>query len=152
MRVPRIQRFAAVGLALTLAGCSEWGKSTPFYTSTGVLPQMTSGPATSTPDSTGSPVQAAKHNGSYRGTATLISGGGCMGKQNIVGFHVHGNRAQWAGFGGTIDSAGGVQMHLGQEWLVGQFEEDKFAGQLEIDKWSGHRSCAYVFALERVGP
>ena len=54
---------------------------------------------------------------------------------------MHGNRAQWASFGGTIDSAGGVQMHHDQEWLVGQFEEDRFAGQLEIDKWSGHHAC-----------
>lgn len=75
-----------------------------------------------------------------------------MGKQEIVGFMVRGNLAQWAGFHGTVDENGGVQMHHGFEWLVGQFEEAQFIGHLEVGKWSSQSRCVYMFVLDRVGP
>jgi len=147
-------RVALVGVALSLPGCSEPGTSTPFYTPTGVVPQTASPPATSVPTSAAPPAHAAGHDGTYRGISTVLSSGAgrCFGRQNITGFEVRGNRARWDGFRGTIDPDGGVQMHHGVEWLVGQFEEGRFVGQLEIGKWSSSSSCVYMFTLDRVGP
>jgi hypothetical protein len=141
-------------LVLSLPGCSESSTSTPFHTPSGVLSQTVSPTAPSVPASAVPPTQAARHDGRYSGTSTVISSGGgrCLGTQKIVGFDVRGNLAQWAGFRGTIDSNGGVQMHQGFEWLVGQFEEARFVGQLDIGRWSSQSRCVYMFVLDRSGP
>ena len=142
------------GLVLSLPGCSEPGASAPFYTPSGVLSQTVSPTTPSVPIPPVPSTQAARRDGSYRGTSTVLSSGGgrCLGTQKIVGFEVRGNLAQWAGFRGTIDPNGGVQMHHGFDWLVGQFEESQFVGHLELGKWSSQSRCIYMFVLDRVGP
>jgi hypothetical protein len=146
--------LALAGLAMGMASCSGASNSTPFHTTSGVLPQTSSSQTPGTQGPTASPGLAATHDGTYSGVSTVqFSGGGrCMGKQKIVGFEVRGNRAEWAGLRGTIDANGGVQMHRGLESLTGQFEGGRFAGQLETGAWSSRPSCVYMFTLARVGP
>jgi hypothetical protein len=149
-----IASLALLCTSVMLAGCSEQSMSTPFYTPAGVHAQAP--PASATvpgppPDVQG---KVGNRDGIYQGTSSvLFSGAGrCSGTQKITDFHVRGNVAEWAGYRGKIDSSGGVQMHYGLRWLEGQFEGNKFVGQLEIGKWSSRPSCVYMFALERVGP
>ena len=147
-------RLALVGLALATSSCSEADHSTPFHTPSGVLNQTSPPRAPETQAPAMPAVQSATHDGSYSGVSkVLFSGAGrCMGSQKIVGFEVRGHRAKWAGFRGTVDANGGVQMHYGQQWLTGQFEGGRFAGQLEIGAWSSRPSCVYTLTLTRVGP
>jgi len=134
---------------LLLSGCAQQS-STPFFTPRGVIPM-------NAPPTTPAPVlqyPAGPFDGVYRGTSRVLSGAGrCFGTQRVEGFHVRGNVARWQGYRGTIDPGGGVQMHFGQEWIVGQFRGNIFMGQLEIGGWSRNdSSCVYGLALERVGP
>lgn len=138
---------------LLLLGCAPQEASKPFYTPSGVIPMTQAQPAPGgTAQIVGGPPLGPR-DGNYRGTSSVMfSGGRCMGTQQISGFRVHGDRVDFHGFRGKIDASGGVQMHYGFDWLVGQFEEGTFVGQLEIGKWSGKPSCVYLLQLQRTMP
>lgn len=144
--------LALVGTSVTLAGCSGHDTSTTFYTPTGTRVQAPPRSASAPGQPSDVQGEPGNHNGIYQGvsTALLTGAGRCMGKQKISNFHVRGNVAEWAGYRGEVDSSGGVQMHRGFEYLEGQFEGNRFVGQLEIGKWSSRPSCVYMFTLERV--
>ncbi|HUB47061.1 MAG TPA: hypothetical protein VMB73_18925 [Acetobacteraceae bacterium] len=144
--------LAVLGTSVTLAGCSEHSTSTTFYTPSGTRVQTPPAPANASAQPPGVQSYVGHHDGVYQGVSNvLLSGAGrCIGAQKINDFHVRGNVAEWGGYRGKIDSSGGVQMNRGFEYLEGQFEGDKFVGQLEIGKWSSRPSCVYMFTLERV--
>jgi hypothetical protein len=146
-----IMTFALLFTSLQLAGCSQQSSSTPFFTPSGVRVQTppTSANALGVP-----PGAVGPYDGVYQGTSNVIftGAGRCMGTQTVTDFHVRANVAKWAGYSGTIDAGGGVQMHRGFEWLTGRFQGNLFAGRLEIGAWSNQPSCVYTIRLQRVGP
>ncbi len=76
----------------------------------------------------------------------------------VTGFHVSGNSVRFGGFRGTIDSAGGLQMVHGGQWIVGQFEGTTFNGQFTFPPQNQRRvrasgpGCSFVLSLNRIGP
>jgi hypothetical protein len=144
-----IVSVALVCTSVTLAGCAEQSSSTPFYTARGVRVQ-------STPTSANAPqIQGVLgfHDGEYRGTANAVftGAGRCTPTQTVTNFHVRNNVAMWAGYTGTIDPTGAVEMHRGFEFLNGRFAGNRFGGRLETGAWSNQPSCVYAMTLERVG-
>jgi hypothetical protein len=72
----------------------------------------------------------------------------------VTDFRVAGDSVRYAGFRGTIDSQGGLQMARGEQWIVGQFEGSTFSGQLTVPTRGRNNApgCSYVLSLNRVGP
>jgi hypothetical protein len=141
----------AVG-CLFLAACSGSPSVTP---NTGAAPPPASAPsATSPPAPVPSPT--GDRSGSYAGTAQPMDTGGgvCIRPRQVTGFRVAGNSVRFGGFRGTIDSAGGLQMIRGDQWIVGQFDGTTFHGQFTFPRQgrSNAPGCSYVLSLERVGP
>jgi len=93
------------------------------------------------------------HDGVYQGTAHAIFTGAarCTATQPVTDFHVRNNVAMWAGYSGTIDPTGAVEMHRGFEFLTGRFAGNQFGGRLETGAWSSRPSCVYTMILDRVG-
>ncbi len=149
-----IVTLALLCTPLMLAGCSEQSGSTPFFTPSGVRVQTP--PASANVPGRPPQVQGGVGNfdGVYQGTSNVVfSGAGrCLGTQTVTAFDVRGNVANWAGYSGTIDPGGGVQMHRGVGWLTGRFQGNQFIGRLEVGAWSNQPSCVYAFLLQRVGP
>jgi hypothetical protein len=79
---------------------------------------------------------------------------GCMRPLQVTDFCVAGDSVRYAGFRGTIDSAGGLQMARGEQWIVGQFEGSTFSGQLTVPARGRNNApgCSYVLSLNCVGP
>ena len=147
----RVTIMSLVGGSLLLvSGCAQWTPSTPFFTPRGVIP-MTAAPPAPAP---GLQLQVGRFDGTYSGTASVLAGAGrCIGTQRVLGFYVRGDVARWQGFRGVIDPNGGVQMNFGIQWILGQFQENTFLGQLELGGSSRNdSSCVFGFALKRVGP
>jgi len=153
--VPLLTIMSLACGTLLVSGCSQQNPSTPFFTPGGVIPMTAP-----SPPAPGSQQRVGRFDGVYSGTSTVLAGAGrCFGTQRVTGFEVRGDLARWQGFRGRIDSRGGVQMHFGEQWLVGQFWGNTFVGQLELGpsrtrlrRSSSEPSCIYRFALERVGP
>ncbi len=149
-----IVTLALLCTSLTLAGCTEQSGSTPFFTPSGVRVQTPPAPA----NVPGQPAQVqgavGPHDGVYQGTSNVLftGAGRCMGTQTVTDFHVRNSVAKWAGYSGTIDAGGGVQMHRGVGWLTGRFQGNNFVGRLEVGAWSNQPSCVYMLTLQRVGP
>lgn len=98
-------------------------------------------------------VVASGWDGTYRGRAdVLLTGGGqCMQNQRVSELRVRGNLATYEGFRGRIDPDGSVQMHFGNDWIIGRFDANGFYGQLTVDKWRRPPGCAWILRLTRVG-
>jgi hypothetical protein len=148
-----IMSLALICTAAALDGCVEQSSSTPFYTARGVLVQT---PPTSANAQARPPVMQGAlgiHDGLYQGTANAVftGAGRCTGMQAVTDFHVRNNVAMWAGYTGTIDPTGAVEMHRGFEYLTGRFAGNRFGGRLETGAWSNLPSCVYTMTLERVG-
>ncbi len=154
----RIVQASIVSLALictsvALAGCAEQSSSTPFFTSRGQLVQT----APASANAPGGPPEmrgaAGIHDGAYQGIATAVftGAGRCPATQTVTDFHVRNNVAMWAGYTGSIDPTGAVEMHRGFEFLTGRFAGNRFGGRLETGAWSNLPSCVYAMTLERVG-
>jgi hypothetical protein len=155
---------------LFLASCSGGvGLQTPtvvFGTPPGVTqlssdaPQVPGGPPPMAPlptlaMGTAPPAPPAKpaRSGTYAGVAwPMESGGSCTTTREVSGFHVHGNAVRYAGLRGDIDTQNGVQMTNGQTWIYGQFEDEYFAGQMDVPGPRGGAGCTYQFSLSRIGP
>ncbi len=145
-----IVTVAVLCTSVTLSGCQQESTSTPFYTSGGVRVQAppAAGPAPGVPGAVG------PFDGIYQGPANAVftGAGRCMGTQQVTDFHVRNNVAQWAGYTGTIDPSGAVQMHRGGfDFLTGRFHGNRFVGRLETGAFGRGPSCVYQFALQRVG-
>ncbi len=140
--------------SLGLAGCSAQSSSTPFFTPSGVRVQTP--PASANLPGRPPHVEGAvgPYDGVYQGSSNVLftGAGRCMGTQMVTDFHVRDNVAEWAGYSGTIDPGGEVEMHRGVGWLTGRFQGNKFVGRLEVGAWSNQPSCVYTFMLQRVGP
>ena len=153
---------------LLLAGCSGQGPNVVLDTPTGTAPIYTPalappgmpGGAIGAPPGMDNPAQAqapafnGDRSGNYAGTAVpLDTGGGiCINTERVINFRVHGNRASFGRFRGTIDANGGLQMPNGQDWIVGQFDGASFHGQLDLNARGrfGGEGCTYMLSLERV--
>jgi hypothetical protein len=96
------------------------------------------------------PGQPVNRNGTFTGTANLMSSYGNMCQETVpvVGFRVSGNRVRFGRFHGTIDSNDGLQMVSNQQWIVGQFEGATFHGQVTFWTREGP-GCTYVLSLQR---
>lgn len=154
----RIVQASIVSVALvctfvTLAGCAEPSSSTPFFTGRGVRVQTA--PASANAPGRPPEMQGAVgiHDGVYQGTANAVftGAGRCTSTQTVTDFHVRNNVAMWAGYTGTIDPTGAVEMHRGIGYLTGRFAGNRFGGRLETGAWSNQPSCVYMMTLERVG-
>ncbi len=160
-----------VGAALTLCGCTEQGGAPPnVYLSTGVGSVQLNSPAQVAPggdqvppppglmgSAPGLPVpgQGASRNGTYSGTAELLStaGGMCTSGMKVDNFKVRGNSVRFGQFHGTIAPDGGLQMVSDQTWIFGQFEGATFRGQVNgAGGRGGGPGCTFMLTLERTGP
>lgn len=141
---------AIIGASLWLAGCSNQPQAGVALPPPSLGQQAMPPPAPQLPQ----PVAASRLDGTYQGTAdVLITGGGqCMQNQRVTAFHVRGNLATYQGFRGKIDPDGSVQMHFGNDWIIGRFDGNGFYGQLTADKWRRPPGCSWVLRLTRVGP
>ena len=163
-------RACLVPACLTLFGCTvQTGLSAPnvvLDTPTGpvplnspapapVMPGGLAGPPPGLEPSLPVPTQAVSRNGTYTGTAEVLStaGGTCLNGTKVDNFKVHGNSVRFGGFRGTIAPDGGLQMVFGGTWIVGQFEGATFRGQVDDTggRWSGP-GCTFILTLERTGP
>jgi hypothetical protein len=101
------------------------------------------------------PTQAVSRDGTYSGTAEVLStaGGMCLNGTKVDNFRVRGNSVRFGGFRGTIAPDGGLQMVFGGTWIVGQFEGATFRGQVDDTggRWSGP-GCTFILTLDRTGP
>ena len=106
------------------------------------------------PDMPGTlPALEGGRDGIYSGVAVpLDTGGGiCITNQPIDGFRVAGDRVQWGQFRGRI-RGDGLQMVQGNTWVFGQFDGNRFNGQITM---SGRRmtpGCTFMLALAKTGP
>jgi len=148
-----IVTLGLVCTSVTLAGCAEQSSSTPFFTARGTLVQAA--PASANPPGGRPEMRGAVgiHDGVYQGTANAVFTGAarCTATQAVTDFHVRNNVAMWAGYTGTIDPTGAVEMHRGFEFLTGRFAGNRFGGRLETGAWSNRPSCVYMMRLVRVG-
>jgi hypothetical protein len=109
-------------------------------------------------DVTQSPGPAAPKNvgrdGTYTGTAEPLNTGGgmCTSTQAVGAFIVRGASVRYGGFRGRIAADNGLQMVYGQDWIVGQFEDATFHGQLSIQGRFGSPGCTYMLSLGRTRP
>jgi len=148
-----IASLALVCTSVTLAGCAQQSSSTPFFTARGTLVQQ----APASANAPGRPPEmqgvVGIHDGVYEGTANAIFTGAarCTATQTVTDFHVRNNVAMWAGYSGTIDPTGAVEMHRGFEFLTGRFVGNRFGGRLETGAWTSRPSCVYAMRLQRVG-
>jgi hypothetical protein len=149
-----IVTFALLCASLPLAGCSQQSSSTPFLTPSGVRVQTPPASANAPGQPPGVQGVVGNYDGVYQGTSNVVftGAGRCVGTQTVTDFHVRANVAEWAGYSGTIDAGGRVQMHRGIGWLVGRFQGNTFAGRLEVGAFSDRPSCVYDITLQRVGP
>lgn len=93
--------------------------------------------------------------GTYSGVARPLStaGGLCIRPIPVSGFHVTGNTVQFGGFRGAIDAQHGLQMTFGGQWIVGQFEELRFDGQIDVPGPGRFGlGCSYAMTLRRISP
>jgi hypothetical protein len=110
------------------------------------------------------PAQTADRSGTYAGMAQPMNtaGGTCTRPLQVNGFRVSGNSVRFGAFRGTIDSAGGLQMANGGQWIVGQFEGATFNGQFTFPPQNQRRGrtsgpssgpgCSFALNLDRTGP
>jgi hypothetical protein len=163
-------RACLVPACLTLFGCTVQtglpGPNVILDTPTGpvplnspapapVMPGGLAGPPPGLEPSLPVPTQAVSRNGTYTGTAEVLStaGGTCLNGTKVDNFKVHGSSVRFGGFRGTIAPDGGLQMVFGGTWIVGQFEGATFRGQVDDigGRWSGP-GCTFILTLERTGP
>jgi len=168
-------RVYLIGAAMTLCGCAVQGGAPPnVYLSTGVGSVQLNSPAPGAPGGNlappppglmtpppGSaptlpvPAQGAGRNGTYSGTAELLSTAGGMGTSGmkVDNFKVRGNSVRFGQFHGTIAPDGGLQMVSDQTWIFGQFEGATFRGQVNGAGGRGEGpGCTFMLTLERTGP
>ena len=148
-----IVSLALVCTSVTLAGCASQSSSTPFFTSRGLRVQAPPASANAPAGSPGMQGAMGTYDGVYQGTANAVftGAGRCPTTQSVTDFHVRNNVATWAGYTGTIDPTGAVEMHLGIEYVTGRFAGNQFAGRLETGAYSRLPSCVYTMRLVRVG-
>jgi hypothetical protein len=89
--------------------------------------------------------------GVYSGTAVPLNtgGGACIANRTINGFKVTGNSVRWGRFRGTIGADNGLQMVNGNTWVVGQFVDGRFDGQISTSTRSIGPGCSFMMSLER---
>ena len=111
---------------------------------------MPNGAVPPPPGLTVPPSQPVSRNGTYTGTATVLStyGNQCQETVPVVGFRVRGNAVRFGRFHGTIDPGNGLQMSYDQQWIVGQFEGATFHGQVTFWGRMGP-GCTYLLNLQR---
>ena len=153
-RVTSASLMLAAG-CLFLVACSG---SPPLTPSTGAAATPQSPPLATQSEQTSppSPSPTPDRNGNYAGTAQPMDTGGgvCTRPRQVSGFRVAGNSVRFGGFRGSIDSAGGLQMVRGDQWIVGQFEGTTFRGQFTFPRQgrSNAPGCSYALSLDRIGP
>ncbi len=159
MRV-RIGMYVVL-VALTVGGCAAQsgppGPDVILDTVMGPVPMNPAAPAMAEQGGTARPGavsgQAGSRDGQYAGSAVVLetNGGVCLRPLAVSGFVVKGNASQFGGFHGTIDEAGRLQMVYGGTWIVGQFQDAAFRGQLTVQGPRWEPGCSYLVNLQRVG-
>jgi len=110
-------------------------------------------PANLDPDMPGTlPALAGGRDGIYSGLAVpLDTGGGvCITTQPIDRFQVSGDRVQWGLFRGRIRGAG-LQMVNGNTWVFGQFDGNRFNGQITMYGRRQTPGCTFRLTLAKTG-
>ncbi len=135
-------------------------KSTPFGStviSQGGQPVSPGSSLASPPANLGSdspaPIPGGGRDGSYSGTAVPLNTGGgvCIQNQTISDFDVKGDTVRWGRFRGRIQNDG-LQMVHGDTWVFGQFEGNRFNGQISSSRpRGGGLGCSFMMTLERTG-
>jgi len=154
--------MCVVSAALTVSGCAAQsgppGASVILDTVAGPLPMNPPVPVMVDQGAAGRPggmaAQAVvSRDGQYAGSAVVLAtdGGICLQPLAVSGFVVQGNSTQFGGFHGTIDEAGRLQMVYGGTWIVGQFQDAVFLGQLTVQGPRWDPGCSYLVNLHRIG-
>ncbi|MDR3533847.1 MAG: hypothetical protein P4L90_25200 [Rhodopila sp.] len=138
--------FDTPGGPVALNGPAQGGSAVPG----GNLAMPPAGPDGTLPP----PARAVSRNGTYAGTANVLSTGGgmCLDNKPVSNFRVHGDAVRFGEFHGTIAPDGGLQMVFGAVWITGHFEGSNFRGQLSESGRFGSPGCTFLLVLDRVGP
>jgi hypothetical protein len=110
-------------------------------------------PAGLDPDLPGQlPVMPGGRDGIYSGVAVPLNTGGglCITNQPIDGFRVTGDRVRWGSFRGRI-RGDALQMVQGNTWVMGQFEGNRFNGQITQQSLVAGPGCTFMVALAKTG-
>jgi hypothetical protein len=154
--------MCVVSAALAVCGCAAQsgppGPDVILDTVMGPVPMNPPAPVVAQQGGAGRPAavpgQAVGRDGQYAGSAVVLDsdGGVCLRPLAVSGFVVQGNESRFGGFHGTIDDAGRLQMVYGGTWIVGQFQDAVFHGQLTVQGARWDPACSYLVNLQRVGP
>jgi hypothetical protein len=99
------------------------------------------------------PSMGGPRDGVYSGVAVpLDTGGGvCITTQPIDGFRVTGDQVRWGLFRGRING-NNLQMVQGSTWVMGQFDGNRFGGQITTYGRRGSMGCTFQVSLTKTGP
>ncbi|MFO1026035.1 MAG: hypothetical protein U1E70_12665 [Acetobacteraceae bacterium] len=161
-----IPMIAAAGALLASAACTTiippGGpptviQSTPFGSNVispgGQMGGLAAPPSNLDPDLPGTlPALAGPRDGVYSGVAVPLNTGGgvCIDSQTIDGFRVMGDRVRWGAFRGRI-RGDNLQMVQGNTWVFGQFEGNRFSGQITMEGRLGSIGCTFMVTLAKTG-
>src|SRR5690348_4498804 len=98
------------------------------------------------------PALGGGRDGIYSGVAVpLDTGGGlCITTQPIDGFRVSAERVQWGLFRGRI-RGDALQMVQGNTWVFGQFDGNRFSGQITMYGRRQAPGCTFMLTLAKTG-
>jgi hypothetical protein len=111
-------------------------------------------PSNLDPDLPGTlPAMTGPRDGIYSGVAVPLNTGGgvCITNQPIDGFRVTGDQVRWGQFRGRI-RGDALQMVQGNTWVFGQFEGNRFNGQITMSGRFQSPGCTFMLTLAKTGP
>jgi hypothetical protein len=98
------------------------------------------------------PAMGGGRDGIYSGVAVPLdtAGGLCINNVTIDNFRVSGNQVRWSSFRGRIHGDS-LQMVQGNTWFMGQFEGNRFNGQISQSSLRFGPGCTFMVALAKTG-
>ncbi len=97
------------------------------------------------------PAMPGGRDGIYSGVAVPLdtAGGQCINNVTIDNFRVSGDQVRWTSFRGRI-RGDALQMVQGNTWFMGQFDGNRFNGQISQQLRFGP-GCTFMVALAKTG-
>ena len=98
------------------------------------------------------PALGGPRDGVYSGIAVPMdtAGGLCITSQPVDGFQVTGDRVRWDNIRGRI-RGDNLQMVQGNTWVIGQFDENRFSGQIIMYGPRQTLGCTFALRLTKTG-
>lgn len=115
---------------------------------------MAAPPSNLDPDLPGTlPALGGPRDGVYSGVAVPLNtaGGMCIANQSVDGFRVAGDQVRWGAFRGRI-RGDNLQMVQGSTWVFGQFDGNRFSGQITTQGRFQQPGCTFMLTLAKTGP